>query len=155
MTLWTSAIRSRQRRTAADHLRAAVLTVLVPTLTAVFVLWVYPTGCDIRGDPAVYRWTCLLPGLMLTVPIGAAFLLPAAIFLNDRLPRPLPDGWLVTIFAAGLFTQAVLCGSYLVALDPAYRRLFLAEVIFIPQPLVAGAIAGAVYWGALHWGRRG
>ena len=154
MTFWSSAIRTSERHTAADRFRAAVLTALVPTAAAACLLWLVPAGCDIRGSAVVYRWTCLLPGLMITVPVAVALLLPFALVLNRRLARPFPEGWLVIVPGSGILTQVVLTGTYLVALDPAYRGLFLAEVIFIPQPFVAGAICGAVYWAGLHWEKR-
>jgi len=91
---------------------------------------------------------------MTTVPIAVAMLLPVAVVLNRRLTRPFPDGWVVTTLSVGLVTQVLLSGFYLIALGPAYRRIFMAEVIFIPQPFVAGATAGAVYWATLHLGRR-
>jgi hypothetical protein len=65
----------------------------------------------------------------------------------------LPDGWLAFIPAAGVCTQIVLCGGYLLMLGAAYRELFLAEILFIPQPFVAGAISGAVFWVTLNRGR--
>jgi hypothetical protein len=38
-------------------------------------------------------------------------------------------------------------------LGAAYGELFLAEILFIPQPFVAGAISGAVFWITLNRGR--
>lgn len=152
MTVRQSAIRATARGRARDHLRAAIVTAVVPTAAAVLLLWLVPAGCDERGDPAVYRWTCLLPGLLTMVPVGVAVVLPIALALNARLARPLPDGWLVTVLGVGLVVQVVLATAYALVLGPAYRALFLAEIIFIPQPFVAGAIAGAVYWAVLHMG---
>jgi len=149
------AIRTQAPHSVTDHVWAVVATALAPTATAAILIWLFPAGCDIRGSATVYRWTCLLPGLLITVTPAVALLLPIAYTLNNRLTRPFPDGWLVIALAVGILTQVVLSGAYLFALDAAYRELFLAEVIFIPQPFVAGAIAGAVYWAALHWSARG
>jgi hypothetical protein len=153
VTLWAGALRTSKRYTAIDYARAAILTALVPTTLAALLLWWVPGGCDLRGSPAVYRWTCLLPGLLLVVPVPVALLLPVAFALNHRWARLFPAGWLVTILTVGILTQAVLSFGYLLALNPAYRGLFLAEVLFIPQPFIAGVISGAVFWVALHWGK--
>ena len=124
----------------------------LPLLAALY-LWQVPMGCDLPTDPATYRWTCLLPGLLVVTPIGVAVLAPIVLMLNRRQARPLPDGWLAFIPAAGVCTQIVLCGGYLLMLGAAYRELFLAEILFIPQPFVAGAISGAVFWITLNRGR--
>ena len=94
----------------------------------------------------------MLPGLLIVVPAGVAILLLIASFLNERSGRRFPDGWLVTIIAVGLLTQVVLVGGYLLALDPAYRGGLLGELLLVPQPFAAGAIAGAVFWVTLHLG---
>jgi hypothetical protein len=128
-----------------------VTAVLIP-LAALAFLWLFPAGCDLRGDPVTYRRTCLLPGLLTTVPIALAFLLTLVLALNQRRERPLPDGWLVVVPAAGAFTQVVLFGGYLLLLDPVYRGSFLAELLYITQPFVAGAVAGGVFWVSLNLG---
>ena len=148
----SGAIRARSPRSLRRHIVAALLTAIVlPALAALF-LWQFPAGCDLRGDPATYRWTCLLPGMLVTVPVGVAVVLTIALALNRRLARPLPDGWLVIIPGAGLVAQIVLFGGYLLTLDAAYRAIFLEDLLLIPQPFVAGALSGAFYWVALHWG---
>lgn len=95
----------------------------------------------------------MLPGLLVVTPIGVAVLAPIVWTLNRRWARPLPDGWLAFIPAAGVCTQIVLCGGYLLMLGGAYGELFLAEILSIPQPFVAGAISGAVFWVTLNRGR--
>jgi hypothetical protein len=87
---------------------------------------------------------------LITVPIGAALLLTIALVLNRCSVRPLPDGWLVVILATGFATHAALIGGYFLALDSAYRERFIDAFIAIPQPFVAGMIAGAIYWISLH-----
>ena len=91
-----------------DYLRAAAATALVPGAAALFLTWLFPAGCDLRGDPGLYRWTCLFPGLLIPVSIALAVLLPPALLLNRRCGLPLPDGWLSTILiAAGVFMAAL------------------------------------------------
>ncbi len=126
------------------------MTAVLPAAGAFLILWLVPTGCDVRGDAATYRWTCLFPGLLIPVPIIAAPLLLTANLLNNRSGRRVPDGWLVTILAMALLTQVVLISAYLLALDPAYRSMLLAELMLIPQPFVTGAIAGATFWVTLY-----
>lgn len=153
MSFWGTAIRAQRSLPTRDIVRAAILTATVPPLLALLFLWQVPMGCALRTDPATYRWTCLLPGLLVVTPIGVAVLAPIVLALNRRRARPLPDGWLAFIAAAGVCTQIVLCGAYLLMLGAAYAALFLAEVFFIPQPFVAGAISGAVFWVTLNRGR--
>lgn len=117
-------------------------------------MWLVPAGCDIRGDASVYRWTCMLPGLMIVVPAAIALCLPIAMYLNRRLVHRFPDGWIATILTVGVFTHLILVGGYLLLLEPPYRGLMFWEIAFIPQPFVAGAIAGGVYWATLQLGTR-
>lgn len=154
MTLWRTSIRAQRPHTTTDVAVAIFVTAIVTPLAAFAWVTVFPAGCDLRGDPATYRWTCLLPGLLIMVSVAVALLLTLALAVNRRRARPLPDGWLVVIIATGLFAQTVLYSGYLLTLDPAYRALFLFEVLSIPQPFVAGACSGAIYWGVLHGRRR-
>jgi hypothetical protein len=80
-------------------------------------MWLFPGGCDLRGDPALYRWTCLFPGLL--IPVSVALLMPPALLLNRRLGRPLPDSGFAATLVAAAATQVVLIGGYAVALRPA------------------------------------
>ena len=142
----SSALRIPESPQLRDHVRAALVTALLPAAAAALFLWLAPRGCDIRGDVAIYRWTCLLPGLLLVVPLGVALLLPPLLIVGRRRVPPVPDGWLVTILATGAATELVFLRAYFLYLDPAYRALFLKEALLIPQPFVAGAIAAGVYW---------
>ncbi len=63
----------------------------------------------------------------------------------------MPDGWLVTVLAVGILAQTLLVGAYLIAAGPGYLGLMMAQAVFIPQPFVAGAVAGAIFWITLHW----
>ncbi len=152
MTLFRTAIRTGTRHRLADHLRATVVTALGPAALAAAAIWLFPTGCDLRGDPAVYRWTCLLPGLLILVPVVAALALLAAHVLARKVPARVPDGWLVATLTVGVATQAALPALYAAAL-PGHRFDVdvLGELFSIPQPFVAAAVAGAVYWTALNW----
>ena len=154
MQIVNSAIRTSGQRQHKVYILAAIVAAIVPTVAAALFVWLVPAGCDIRGDAAIYRWTCLLPGLLIVVPVAVAFLLLLANLLNHRSGHRYPDGWLVTILGAGLLTQLILIGSYLLVLDPAYRGLMLGELMLIPQPFVAGAISGTVFWLTLHLATR-
>lgn len=134
---------------------AVVVASILPGLLAGAILLIFPSGCDERGAPDVYRWTCLLPRLLLLLPMLIAVFLPISGWLNRRLHRPLPDGRLASALITGLATQLAFVASYAMVLDPAYFRAFLAEVVYIPQPFVTGAVTAASYKAALHWfGRR-
>ena len=151
MRFWETALRAPRAHTAGDLVRAIVVALVVPPAAGAVLLWLLPSGCDLGGEPVTHRWSCLFPWLLVTLPLVLAVLVPIALILNRRLSRPLPDGWLVVIPAVGAVTQIVLCGGYLLTLDPAYRDLFWAELPSIPQPFVAGTIVGAVSWTAFHW----
>ncbi len=150
MRILNSAIRTSGERQPRAYVLAAIVTSVLPAAAATVFLWLVPSACDIRGDEAIYRWLCLLPGLLIVVPIAVAFVLSFTSFLNARFGRRFPDGWFVTITGVGLRTHVVLSVSYLLALGPAYVEVFFREVIFIPQPFVAGATAAAVFWLTLH-----
>ena len=128
------------------HLTAALVTAVLPATLGFLYLWLLPSGCALGREPWAYRWTCLLPGLMIVVPIGIALVLLAANLVAARLAVRLPGGWLTQPLAAGLFSHVVLIGAYVLALEPAYRGDLLGELLMIPQPFVAGFVAGVVYW---------
>jgi hypothetical protein len=153
MAIWTSAYKTSKRHSIAAVLQAAVMTAIAPAVAAGLWLWFAPATCNTSVSAAQYRWTCLFPGLLLVVPSAVAILLAIATVLNQRRKRSIPDGWLVTAFAAGIITQTHLVGGYMVAAGPAYAALFLALAILIPQPFIAGALASGVFWLALHWGQ--
>ena len=143
------------RPTKRHRVYAVIAASLLPGLLAGPIMLIFPTGCDVRGDPNLYRWTCLLPRLLLLLPAVIAVFLPLAGWMNRGLPRPLPDGWLAIVFGTGLVTQLSFLGFYSLVLDPANFQRFLAEAIQIPQPFVTGAVTAACYKAALDWfGRR-
>ncbi len=155
MNLWGGIWRLPTAPRTRASLVAAIPTALIPAACASVILWLFPQGCDIRGDAALYRWTCLLPSLLVSVPLFAAVILPVAMLLNTRFGRPVPDGWLPTVLLTGILSQAVLVGGYFYFLDSAYRDPFLAELLSIPQPFLAGVVAAAVYCSMLgFWLRR-
>lgn len=154
MRIFSSSIRASSQHQPGAFIPAAIVTAVLPSAAAAVYLWLVPAGCDMRLEEATYRWTCLLPGLLIVVPAVVALLLSVANLLNDRYGCRLPDGWLVTALAVGLLTQVILSGAYLLALDHAYRGRMMAEIMFVPQPFVAGAIAGLIFWLTLHVGIR-
>lgn len=139
---------------AMDHARAAVLTLFVPATIAALTIFLVPAGCDVHGDAVLYRWTCLFPGLLIPVPVAVAVILPLLAWPNLRLLRGLYGSWIALPAVAGLMTQVILGGAYLVLLGPGYRALFWHDIVFLPQPFVAGAISGAIYAIALRLRRR-
>ncbi len=152
MQIFSSAIRASGDYDPKATLLGALATAVVLPVASFLWMWLVPAGCDIRGDAALYRWTCLLPGLLVVVPTALAAILALATFLNHRSERRFPDGWLVTVLGAGILTHVVLIGSYLIALGPAYHSMFV-EVLLVPQPFVAGVIAGTVFWVTLQMKR--
>lgn len=154
MSFCASAYRASKRPMRARIFRAAVVTALLPTAAA--FIWVALVGCGVWVSQALHNWTCLLPGLMLVVPPVAALLLTMFTILNQRRDRLIPDGWLVTVFAIGILAQVLFGGTYLLLLlGQGYFGLWITVQMFslvfsLPQPFIAGAIAAAVYWIALH-----
>lgn len=127
-------------------LLAGIAAALLPTAAAALFLWLSPAGCDLRGDPATYRWSCLLPGLMISASWPLALLLAAIAYLRRQPAKRSLKGFLAMTVGAGLLVHAVLLAAYLFLLDPAYRALGLEELLFLPQPFCAGAIGSAVFW---------
>jgi len=154
MRIFSSSIRASRQSQPGAFIPAAIVTAVLPSAAAAVYLWLVPAGCDMRLDAATYRWTCLLPGLLIVVPAVVAILLSVANLLNNRIGRRLPDGWLVTTLAVGLLTQVILSGAYLLALDHACRGRMMGEIISVPQPFVAGASVGLIFWLTLHVGIR-
>lgn len=146
-----SAYRTSKRHAVSHSLRAAVVTAIVPAAAAALLIWLAPQACGVWLNHSSHRWMCLLPGLLLFVPLVTAILMTIFTVFNQRLERPFPNGWLVSVLTFGLVNQILFIGAYLVALGPGYLGPFLAGAIFIPQPFLAGAIAAAVYWIVLHW----
>ena len=145
---------SSYRYSPKAYVLAALATAIVPAATAALFLWLAPSVCDFQKTKAIYRWTCLLPGLLIVVPAVIGPLWSAITYFIQRSGRRFPDGWLALTLGSGLITQVILSGAYLLALEPAYRGMMLRELLVIPQPFVAGAIAGAVFWMALQFGAR-
>lgn len=150
MSVWTTALRVPRQWSAGDTGRAIIWTGVIVPFAAAASLWLFPAGCDLRGSPAIYRWSCLFPWLLACLPTVVAGVLSVAFTLNRRRAVRLPDGWLLAVPAAGVLAQVICVGGYLFLLDSAYRVQFLGMALFIPQPFAAGAVAGAVYWVALH-----
>lgn len=149
-----SPIRSSSHYSCKARILAALVTAILPATAAALFLWLVPSACELQKVKAIYRWTCLLPGLLIIVPAVIGTLLSAFGYLIQRSSRRFPDGWLGLTVASGLITQLVLIGAYLLALEPAYRGIMLGELLTIPQPFVAGAVSGAVFWVALQLGTR-
>lgn len=152
MPLNALAYRTLKRHASAQILRAAAVTAFVPAAAAAVLIWFVPEACEVWVSHARHRWTCLLPHLILVVPPVMAIILTIFTIINQRSDRPFPDGWMVTVLSAGMLTQALLIGTYLVfLLGQGYFGLGITAQLFsIPQPFLAGAIAAAIYWIALH-----
>lgn len=124
---------------------AAIAAAAIPAALGYLVVLAVPHGCHVRGAASLYRWSCMLPILLFSVPVAAGVLLPLAALLNARLGRPVPDGVLPTALLTGVIAHLVLILGYFFLLNPAYRDRFLWESLAIPQPFLAGAISGAVF----------
>ena len=124
---------------------AALAAAVIPAALGYLVVLAVPHGCHVRGAASLYRWSCMLPIFLFSVPVAAGVLLPLAAILNARLGRPVPDGVLPTALLTGVIAHLVLILGYFLLLNPAYRDRFLWESLAIPQPFLAGAISGAVF----------
>lgn len=132
-----------KRTPAARHyVYAGVLAVVIPMALGIILFRMNPAAC--------YDSPCALPLLLLTIPPYAAPLLSVLFAVNHRRQRPFPDGWLPTILISGIVGQMGISVFGFVLASPNMRRIFLPEILFIPQGLIVGlAIAGA-FWIALH-----
>ena len=151
MPLYQSVCRISKRRARGDILRAVIVTAFVPATAATLFLWQVPEGCGVWVNHSRHRWTCLLPGLLLFIPIITAILMTIFTVFNQRLERPVPNGWLVSTLSFGMVTHIIFLVGYALALGPGYFDSFLTQAIFIPQLFLAGVIAASVYWIALYW----
>jgi hypothetical protein len=123
---------------------AALATGTVPVALGFGAYWLMPWGCDANA------WTCVLPLCLIWLgPVGAV-VLPVVFVLNRRRRRPLPDGILPVMLAAGLAGQVAATLTALWLTEALIRRLFLWDVLILPQGFVAGAIVGAVFAVALR-----
>lgn len=148
--LWRSGAPPNLKRLVLAALAAAV----IPVALGYLVVLAVPHGCHVRGAASLYRWSCMLPIFLFSIPVVAGVLLPLAALLNARLGRPVPDGVLPTALLTGVIAHLVLILAYFLLLNPAYRDRFLWESLAIPQPFLAGAISGAVFSLALSFQNR-
>ena len=141
------------RRERSGHLVAALVTAAVPTVLASLWLWSAPSGCNPRGDPASYRWACLLPAIILMVAPVTGIAFGGCALLSRRLADWIGSSWMVTPAVWGLLVHLGVVGS-VVLTDPAYVALFLRDILLVPQPFVAGAAAAAIYTATVRLLRR-
>ena len=133
------------------HLIAAGVTALAVPALAYGVFWLLPMGCNHRGDPAAYRWTCLLPILVgLVAPVVGGLMLGGA-WLCRGVRSFVESRPILTILAVGLAGHLMMSGVYFLTLNSAYRIRFLGELLYIPQPILAVATAAAVYAATVLW----
>jgi hypothetical protein len=97
-----------------------------------------------------YDSLCLLPLLLLTMPIFGVPVLTAAFAINRRLQRPVPDGWLPTIILSGCLGQIAVSVFAFSTASPNFREIFFYDLLFVPQGFVAGLVTGAVFWLSLY-----
>lgn len=133
-----------------SHLIAAGATGLVCATLVASLIGMAPSGCGIQGSAALTRWTCLFPSLLALCTALTAFLLPLTDWVGTKIGWPLQWGPRITPVITGITAQIVLIGAYMFALDPAYRFQFFKMAFLIPQPFIAGAMAGLIYWLALY-----
>ncbi len=93
----------------------------------------------------------MFPGLLLSVSLVAAVLLPICGMLRDKFSWWSPGTLIMTMLLVGIATQFILVALYLGALNPAYRVAFLKDALLIPQPFIAGACAGLLYAVGVRW----
>ena len=118
---------------------AALATGTVPVALGFGAYWMMPWGCDANA------WACILPLCLIWLGPAGAVVLPVVFVLNRRRRRPLPDGIVPVTLAAGLAGQVAATGTALWLTEALIRRLFLWDVLILPQGFVAGAIVGAVF----------
>ena len=124
------------------YVYAAALAVLVPMALGYLVFWANPSRC--------YDSPCALPLLLWTVPPFAAPMFAVGFAANRRCKKPLPDGWLPTLSVAGLAGQAAISAVGVLSAGPIMRRIFLSDIVLVPQGLIVGSLIGAVFWAALY-----
>ncbi|NNE89422.1 MAG: hypothetical protein HKN27_15240 [Silicimonas sp.] len=132
-----------------SHAIAALALALISMVVVARIIWMAPEGCSFGGNATLNRWLCLFPSLLALCATIGAILLPFAAWLGHKANRPLRFGPLITPLLTGIAMHVLLIGAYLILLGAAYRAQFLAMSFFIPQPFVAGALVGLIYWSVL------
>ena len=127
-----------------NYLFASVVTAVFPAICAWLFTWLIPAACEMGGEKSVYRWTCLLPGLLKVVPAVVALVLPLVVYVGTRLGRKVSHGVVALSLGSGIVVHVVLMGTYAILLGPAYWEAALPEMLLILQPFVSGFVAGAI-----------
>lgn len=122
-----------------DLVFAGIVTAIVPMAAAFTTYWLAPWSCDASA------WLCLLQLSLIGVGPVAALCLPLALTLNRRRRAPFPDGLLPVMAVTGVVAQALVSACSLWLASPVLRRVFLFDVLILPQGLVAGVLVGAVF----------
>ena len=140
---------SFKRALAARHyVYAGLLAVVGPMALGFVIFRINPSAC--------YDSPCALPLLLLTAPPVAAPVVSVLFAVNHRRQRPFPDGWLPTVLVSGIAGQMGISLVSVALASPNMRRLFLPEILFIPQGLIVGLVIGGAFWIALYaLGREG
>ena len=127
-----------------------VLSYVVAGITAIVV----PIGLGyaiFHSDPgACYDSPCALPLLLVIIPPYAAPALAVIFAISRRFEKSLPDGWLPTILASGIFGQIGISAFGVLMALPQTRQIFFSDVLLIPQGLCVGLVVGVVFWVVLY-----
>lgn len=138
--------RSQNRHWRRGIVLAGIVAAALPAAVAAMVIWLFPAGCSLRGDPVTFLWACLLPALLIPGAWPLALLLAIASALRPG------DAWrslgygIALVVVSGQVAHLVLVGMYLAVYASANAGHGLDDVIYLPQPFCAGALVGGVFW---------
>jgi hypothetical protein len=145
VAVWNSMLESTAQFGHGDHLRALVITALVPLVVLGLAIWLVPSACHTRAGSLLTQWGCLLPLTYAYVsPVVA--LLWAAVGWDVERRRGRHLGWLPAVVLSALVAQ-LLVAVTMYGLAGAYLRFsHLLEFLIFPQAPIAGGLAGLTYW---------
>jgi hypothetical protein len=138
--------RSQNSQRLRGLVLAGIAAAVLPAAAAAMVLWLWPAGCDMRGDPLTFNWICLLPGLVIPGTSPLALLLAGASALRPAAAWRSPGHGLALVVVTGAVAHIAFIGMYLAVLAGPNAGHGLDDVVYLPQPFCAGALVGGVFW---------
>lgn len=125
------------------YLLAGFLAVVLPVAIGYGIFRTDPSAC--------YDSPCALPLLLMTVPPFAVPVLLVLFATNQKCKKPFPDGFLPTMLISGFLMQIGISISSVFLASSGVRKLFLSDILFVPQGLAVGLATGAIIWLALFF----
>ncbi len=106
--------------------------------------------CHAERVPGLYEWGCMFPVTIVMASIAFLLVVPVAMLAQRASIRLAPVGWLVVPVAGGLAMQAWFVAYMIFSAGDGVMPMSIAELLGLPWPFAAGAVAAGAYWTVLH-----